>query len=387
LDWVLQKLGLFTRNGSKDNNIVWLGMNGRQAGELQILTQVPEDARRGYRYLMLYLAAGGIQLIGSHDGIHWDKSSNQRIHAMPSDFPNNILYDPVGQEYVMYCRAKTRYLVGGNRDANGKLRDVLDVGESRRVARLANKELWGEWKGDPQQILQTDELDNIEGYTAIYAFTAQRYGDIVWGFTHPFRWNNWMHAELAFSRDGLRFDRLPTRPKLIARGPEGSWDSGMILTAYNWVEVGDEWWLYYNGWDGPHGRREMEELGRWRIGGVGLATIRKEGFISMRGPPNGGVVCTRQIVWPGGGLFVNADAHAGELKVRISDEKRKVMPGFDYKDCITFSGDKTTHEITWQGASLDSLKGKVIRLEFYLKGTDLFTFRAGGMGTDRVTLH
>ena len=378
LKWVLPKIGKFERNGSKENNIVWMGMSDRNAGEAQIVTQIPEEARRGYRYLLVYLAGGGIQLVGSKDGITWDKASNQKIHAMASDFPNNILWDPVRKEFVMYCRAKTRYLVGGNRDGEGHLRQVEDVGESRRVARLGNRDLWTEWKTDPQQILQTDELDAVDGFTAIYAFTAQRYGDIVWGLMHPFRWNNWMHAELAFSRDGFRFDRLPTRPKLIPRGPAGSWDSGMILAAYNWVEVGDEWWLYYNGWDGPHGRSEMEALGRWRTGAVGLSTIRKEGFISIRGPKNGGVVCTRLINWPGGGLFVNCDAKAGELKVRLSDEKRKVLPGFDYKDCEVFNRDATSHEVKWKNASIASLAGRAVRVEFFIKEADLYTFRAGG---------
>jgi hypothetical protein len=43
----------------------------------------------------------------------------------------------------------------------------------------------------------------------------------------------------------------------------------------------------------------------------------------MRGPAGGGVLCTRQIRRPGGTLIVNALAHAGELKVRLSGDRRK----------------------------------------------------------------
>jgi hypothetical protein len=183
--------------------------------------------------------------------------------------------------------------------------------------------------------------------------------------------NSDIHTELAWSRDGFHFDRLPSRPKLIEQGSEGAWDDGMVFGSPFWVEVGDEWWIYYAGWDGPHGTKE-------RTPGMGLAKVRKEGFISMRGPANGGVLCTRKLVWPGGKLVVNADAHEGELSVRLSDERRKVLPGFDYDDCLTFQGDEVAHQVSWQEASIESLAGKVIRLEIFLKNADIYTFRATG---------
>ena len=158
---------------------------------------------------------------------------------------------------------------------------------------------------------------------------------------------------------------------MIAYGKQGAWDDEMIFASPSWVEVGDEWWIYYSGWDGPHGTPE-------RTGAIGMAKIRKEGLVSIRGPKNGGVVCTRTLRWPGGRLLINADAGDGELQVRVSDEHRKPLDGFDYKDCRPFSGDAVSHEVTWKNASIDSLKGQVIRLEFFLKGADLFTFRASG---------
>src|SRR5262245_18317837 len=105
----------------------------------------------------------------------------------------------------------------------------------------------------------------------------------------------------------------------------------MVVTANQWVEVGDDGWLYYNGWDGPHGTQEQIERGKGRLGGIGLATLRKVGFISMRGPQNGGVICSRRLRWPGGKLLLNADARHGELRVRVSDELRKPLQGYDYE--------------------------------------------------------
>ena len=74
--------------------------------------------------------------------------------------------------------------------------------------------------------------------------------------------------------------------------------------------------------------------------------------------------------------MVNADAHAGKLQVRVSDELRKPIKGFDYGDAPAFTGDSVAHEVRWGGRSLDELKGQIIRLEFQLHDADLYTFRA-----------
>jgi hypothetical protein len=96
----------------------------------------------------------------------------------------------------------------------------------------------------------------------------------------------------------------------------------------------------------------------------------------LHGPRGGGVVCTRQIRWPGGALIVNADANVGEMKVRVSDALRKPIAGFNYDDMPAFNGDNVAHEVKWNGKSLDELKDKVIRLEFQLRDADLYTFCA-----------
>ena len=114
-----------------------------------------------------------------------------------------------------------------------------------------------------------------------------------------------------------------------------------------------------------------------RHGAVGLAKIRKEGFISLRGPRRGGVVCTRQLRWPGGELLVNADATEGLLHVRVSDKHRKPIAGFDHVDCQPFRGDEVSHRVSWNDRSLGELTDQIIRLEFYLQEADLYSFRAG----------
>jgi hypothetical protein len=368
LTWKQPELGLFDWKGTRANNIVWMGKGNRRASGPHIIT-VPEKDRRGYRFIMTYHTIEGLQVVGSKDGIHWDEPNDSHLTKLHSDTQNCIVYDEVAGEYVMFCRAKDRYLAGAAGDVIDGVRDVRAAGESRRVARMSGKDLWAPWSGLPETILLPDELDMQRGFNRFYGMSAKRYAGIHWGFVWPFKLNTDIVTELTWSRDGWNWQRFPTRPRVFELGAEGSWDDGMIFGSADWVEMGDEWWLYYAGSDGPHESKE-------RKAGIGLAKIRREGFISMHGPAGGGVVCTRQIKWPGGELVVNADAHEGELQVRVSGDKRKPLPGYDYADGQVFSGDSVAHEIAWKGKPLDALKGEVVRLEFFLKNADLYSFRA-----------
>jgi len=368
IQFKLPELGLVEWQGSKANNVVWRGPTGKRASGAQII-QVPEAQRRGFRYLMTYRTSGsgkdknGIRVVGSQDGIHWVVESDSLIAELHSDTINSVVYDADGGEFVMFCRPKDRYLVSG-------AGHFLETGESRRIARLSGRDLWRPWEGAPRTILIPDELDLARGFNRFYGMQSRWHEGIYWGALLCFKLNTDVTTELTWSRDGWHFERLPLRPKMYELGPADAWDRGMVYGSMDWVEMGDRWFLYYAGHDGPHESGE-------RTPGIGLATLRKNGFVSLRGPRGGGVVCTRLLRWPGGDLIVNADASQGELKVRVSQpHRRQVWPGFDYAQNEAFTGDSVAHAVRWEGRSLDQLKGEIIRLEFQLRETDLFTFQA-----------
>ena len=370
LKWRLPKLGLHEWNGSMDNNVVWKGPTGARASGQQILT-IPEKDRRGHRYIMVYRTGGndpansGIRVIGSHDGIHWDRESDTFIHLVHSDTNNGIVYDERAGRYVMFCRAKDRYRRGKGA--------MIDTGASRRISRMSHEKLWEAWPTRPRTILNPDAQDAVENFNAFYGMPARYHAGIYWCSLWVFRFNDNIYTEFVTSRDGFDFERAPIRQPLIPLGGEGEWDSYMIFASPDWVEVGDEWWIYYAGWDGPHGTQD-------RRPGIGLARLRKGGFVSLRGPRNGGGVVTRQLVWPGGDLLVNCDASEGEINARISDDKREPISGFDYTDRQPIAEDSTAHRITWGGRSLNELKGRTIRIEFSLRDADLYSFKAENLG-------
>jgi len=373
IHWETPNLGFYKWKASQDNNICWQDPRpDSKATYSQYLLTVPKEHRRGYKYVMYYVTTTGVNLVGSNDCIHWDPAS---ITPIGSDFhPDthaSIVWDPVQKIFVWFTRATDRYSDSDN----------LTRGATRRVARLENTELWTEWPLRTQNILIPDAKDAtdtpggaVDGFNFFYGMPTRYHGGIYWGFVWPYRLKaGLIETHLAISRNGRVFERLPGRPPLIGLGPEGSWDDGMIFGCPNWLEVGDRWHIYYAGSDGPHHEVDHKV-------GIGLATIRKEGFVSLRGPEHGGVVCTRKLLWPGGNLHVNCnttlpDGKQGELKVRVVDSSRKPLPGFDYEDSIPFRSDSTSHRVRWKERHIDDLQGRVVRLEFFLRMADLYTFR------------
>ncbi len=366
LAWNQPNLGLLDWQGSRENNVVWKGPRGRRASGQQILT-VPEKDRRGHKYIMTYRTAGGdpvdsgIRVIGSEDGIHWDRESDSFVHLVHSDTCNSIVYDENRECYVMTCRAKDRYRRGQG--------ELIDVGASRRISRMESPHLWSEWEATPQSILNPDRFDAAENFNAFYGMPLKYHAGIFWGALWVFRFNDNIYTELATSRDGMDFDRALERVPIVALGEDGAWDDGMAFVSPDWVEVDDEWWFYYAGWDGDHGGQE-------RTPGIGLAKIEKGRLVSLDGPQGGGGVVTRLLRWPGGDLVVNADASAGELNVRISDEKRDPIAGFNYSDRDPSSNDSTAEVIRWGDRSLEELAGTILRIEFSVTDAKLFGFSA-----------
>ena len=380
IEWVKPNLGLFEWEGTRENNVVYRGINEARASGPQVILSLPESEKRGFKYVVSYRVGGakkendGIRLVGTDDLIHWDAESDTRIKHSHSDTLNSIVYDARRKEYVMSCRAKDRY-----RAFEG---EVIDVGMSRRVARMVSDELWTEWESEPQMWIIPDEQDHAGGrWNFFYGMPMHYHAGIYWGFLWAFRMNDPIETQLLMSRDGMNWERqaavltgdpsIPlVRPALIPRGSEGEWDDGMTFGGPHWVEVGDEWWFYYGAADGPHDSKE-------RTSAIGVATLRKEGLVSLYGPENGGgVVVTRRLIWPGGDLFVNVNALEGELRVRVSNAKRMPLEGYDYEDGETFSGDRTVHRVQWGSRGMDELKGREVRFEFFLRDADLYTFWA-----------
>ena len=119
------------------------------------------------------------------------------------------------------------------------------------------------------------------------------------------------------------------------------------------------------------------------MGNFCLATLRKDGFVSLRTPEKAmgpGYMLTRPLLCPGGKLHVNArSGRDGFVRCAVRDadgvQDGDWLDGWNFQDGQPFSGDSTDAVLRWKAKrNFNSLKGRAIRLHFWFQDAELFSF-------------
>jgi len=312
----------------------------------------------------------------SPDGIHWSdvKAQSGNISDRSTAF-----YNPFLKKWVLSMRQGTK--------VSRRSRAYIEHSDPEEVVSLAHRLR----KGVPDKhvviwFTPDDKEKRHEKYPevnpGIYNFDAIAYESIMLGF-----YSQWQGPEnnvakkqmipkrneiqLGYSRDGFHFSRPSHQPFMGVNETKGAWNYGNMQSV-NGVPlvVGDSLYIYSSG-------RSLN--GKWWDAGVstGMATLRRDGFVSMRAEKEG-FLLTEPLQFDGKFLFVNVDTHLkkASLAVEILDTEGNVIEGYSKKDCKVIHGsDKTKQIVTWKNHSdLSSLLGKSIRIKFYLTRGDLYAF-------------
>lgn len=170
---------------------------------------------------------------------------------------------------------------------------------------------------------------------------------------------------LGYSRDGYNWLRQDMNPFLPVNETAGAWNFGNVQSVVGSpLIVGDKLYFYCSG-------RRM--YGTEEIGTMGLATLRRDGFVSMKTTTQGELT-TPILKFSGDFFFVNLNV-TGKLLVELLDEKGNVIPGFSKNDCLPASGDYVKTSIKWANqANLQTLKGRKIKIKFYMENGELYSF-------------
>ena len=149
--------------------------------------------------------------------------------------------------------------------------------------------------------------------------------------------------------------------------------------------VGDEIWVYYHG---ANVRRQVKDLqlsgervdGRWRGARIGLAKLRRDGWVVARPEPGADEawIVTQPMTFEGETLWVNANAQDGSLRVEVLDDQRNPIPGYERDNCEPVAKDSTAIAVRWQNADLRRLAGRTVRFKFYLNEASLYSFWCDG---------
>lgn len=228
--------------------------------------------------------------------------------------------------------------------------------------------------------LLPDTLDLKQFHTEIYSVSPIAYEGLFVGLYDL--WPVMGAAEgpldmpMKVSRDLQTWHDVGYPRRSLAIGQFGEWDSGMVYGASNMLVIDDEIRLYYLGANMGHYTKVLPMTRPYHTLGVGLATLRLDGFASMKAGSQSGALTTRPLKFAGDRLEVNVDTSDGTLRVEILDAAGKPIPGFTKADCIAVSKDDLRHTIEWRGnPGLSALKEQTVRLKFYLKQGDLFSFQ------------
>jgi len=363
LKWEFPRLGLVPdQHGNKNNNMVMSlpTHSGFDEGLTPIRDPNPADPKKVWRSLIWSNGDGhrGTYTAWSPDGLRWSVSKKPVFRDCGD--AGTIMYDYYRKRWIFLARP-------------------LDNQLSRAVRLSDDFETWGPMK----VIFQADKEKREDFYNMSgFCYEGLYIGMVVLMWEEPGRYA--LEPHLAVSRDGENWQFVSQQIPFIAHGPRGSWEEfNTQIGAGGPMLIDGKLHFYYSGRNYPHtpyynrGRPELvpEPLLKTRRCSVGVATLRRDGFVSLRDHFGGGEVTTKNLRISGKTLHVNVKNPFGSLRVEVLDATGKPLPGYGAEDCIPIRGDSTDLVVRWKQRSGIYLPGdQPVSLRFLLEKTDLYSF-------------
>ncbi len=374
IHWTKPNLGLYEFAGSKANNIVWDGAGtGSFTPFKDTNPACPPEARykalgQVHRTGTPYYAAQSEMTAFSYkspDGIHWTISDGPLLTRGDFDSQNTAFWDAHAGLYrefhrIRFYRNPAGELILGGLAARPGFRSIM-TGTSKNFLN------WTSWT-EPVLL----EFDDAIGPQHLYTNAVMSYPrapQILIGF--PTRLlpdqNSRVEPILMSSRDGRRFKRWPgavisedaPQDRKGNRSNYMAW--GLIATPGN-----DREYSVYASEDylrGPDTR-----LRRF--------TYRVDGFVALRGGPQGGQLTTPPLQVGGGKLEINYLARpGGHVRVEIQDATGQPLAHFSAADCDPLQGDEIARLVTWNTDGNGPFSAQPVRVRFEVQDADLYSFR------------
>ncbi|HOW18463.1 MAG TPA: LamG domain-containing protein, partial [Phycisphaerae bacterium] len=361
IHWEKPNLGIISFNGSTDNNIFIV------PGNCPSVMHTPWDAGVLGAYKIMRGVSSQFGGAWSSDALHW--TEDPYAICPPASDVCTFNWDPHTQRYMGFP----------------KMGAVVN-GLSRRSTGVWATGDFESWPA-PRLVLTPDSWDDRWGPnpaamqgTHFYGLCGFAYESTYLGFLWILRATGKISGaddgpifvELVSSHDGVHWLRQEgDRPPILPLGPDGAWDDGMVFTTTHPLVEGNTLRLYYGGFDGTHAQE-----GLWHAG-IGMATLRKDGFASLDAGAAGGAVTTKRLVGASGPLHVNYAAIGGSLRVEVLDAGGAVVPGYGEADCVVLQGDEVDGVVTWASRTELPATGEPIRLRFVLQNASVYSFMAG----------
>jgi hypothetical protein len=347
------KLGLIEAGGTKDNSVIWRGV---ESHNFSPFLDANPKARPEERFKALGgvkqpgknwqqgETPGGLYAFASSDGIHWKKMKDTPVITKGAfDSQNLAFWDTTRNRYTCFSR------IGFN-----KVRAVQSNTSTDFLT-------WTEpvphkyAEGVPWEHFYTSATVPCPTAPHLFLSFPKRF--------MPARKKVPEHegpgvsdAVFMSSRDGVNWDR-PFLEAWVRPGPDlKNWTDRNNMTANGIIESSDtEWSLYIS----EHYRHADHRIRR--------LTVRRQGFASMHADARGGEFTTHPLKFTGNKLLLNyATSAAGSIQIDALDESGKTVATMP-----ELYGD----EFEARALDVSKLSGQIISLRVRMKDTDLFALR------------
>ena len=361
------------------------------------------------RFLMVYRPTDRAQVLGkrtmstaavSPDGLRWTTISED------TPYRHHHYQRPIWDESIQKWISYSQYSHHWNY-----------LHRKRQIGRQESEDFI-HWS--PKEVVLSNDWDpNLPPHIEFHDMSVRKVGGLyigimtefhaepIWNVRDDHNWHDQASASLSLyaSRDGKRWQRVGGPEPWTDHGRPGAYDHGFINdTVAGQLVHGGKSYVVYGArpekqcWRGgrPTGPRVPEAaFEQWKrdrgqlvdaLGtyprhdfSISALILREDGWAELKPSYERGRVITRQFVFEGDTLRINADAYGGYVRVEAVDPRFEPYEGFSAEECDPVYSDDPAqiwHTVSWRGSrDVRSLWNKPVRLVFHLHQASLYAFQ------------
>ena len=300
MNWIKPSLKIFGDNNivdtaERDASTIWIDKQEKDAGKRYKMFNVEKRVTDNRWQIILKYSA---------DGLHWGKGVAQSgdLYDRTTTF-----YNPFSKKWVLSMRYNAK--TGRARAYLENESPELAVSLAHRIRKDAEDANIVYWFGADDQEPHHPKFPGID--PQIYNHDAIAYESIMLNY-----FSVWQGPEndvcdslgiqkrnevlIGYSRDGFHISRPSHVPFMGVNETDDAWNWGNVQSIAGVPIIkGDSLYFYVSG------RRLYKKM--WdAYTSTGLATLRRDGFVSMQAKGDG-YLTTEKIIFDGSYFFVNAD--------------------------------------------------------------------------------
>ncbi|NUQ64521.1 MAG: hypothetical protein HUU20_18810 [Pirellulales bacterium] len=379
IHWVKPNLGLVEHGGSRNNNLVLVDPPDVTGLHLVVLHE-PDDPDPARRYKMMHQirwaeapAFGWTTSVPlfSADGFHWklETPGSPRNYAIST--PDMPLPPEHTEQSGLYKWDGLYYLTGQQLSPWVHFPDGSPCGRVMTSFHSADFVHWSHAKTLAYHRSGYTPAPQGQGKESHSPASVWHRGNVLIGLHGLWEGSakvadRRMPLGLLISNDGRHFREPVVDSPLVPFGDDGQWDQRGLLSGQGFEQVGDETYIWYGNWD------LSATGGAETYGGVGLLTMRRDGFGSLSPLKPGDPAQLVTDVFPvsAAGLSVNADGISGEarLKIELLDPLESPIPQYSGENAAVVTASGVLTPVRWPNEAAD-LPDRNVRVRIRFEGS------------------